>query len=149
MNFDPDAGSARTALFLKQLGIRATRRAYSYLLFALTQMQQGSPFRDTIWELTAIYFHTTRKNVMACVRRELSQAFQKAPDAFKGLTENDDLTSPPRADAFLRLACLAVSPIAEAQTEPQEQDGQRLEAAPGRSAPAPYSGTVTHRAGKG
>ena len=69
-----------TKSYLENVGIRPTTKAYQYLLFALVQLQQNTPFKNTIWELTAIHFGQTHKNVLACVRREIVHACAKNPN---------------------------------------------------------------------
>lgn len=71
MKQQSDHAAEQAALYLQQMGLRSSTKGYQYLNFALTQLLQGTPFQNTIWELTAIHFGQTRKNVMACVRREL------------------------------------------------------------------------------
>ena len=64
------------------MGIRPSSKAYQYLLFALTQLQCGTPFQNSIWELTAIHFGQKRENVLACVRREIAQCFPYGTGSF-------------------------------------------------------------------
>lgn len=91
-------------LYLQNIGIRPSAKAYQYLTFALTQLQQGTPFRESIWELTAIHFDQPCKNVLACVRRELSRSFAEDPARFASCIREDALKSPPSTSEFLRLS---------------------------------------------
>ena len=77
-----EVAADRAASYLREMGIRPSSKAYQYLLFALTQLQCGTPFQNSIWELTAIHFGQKRENVLACVRREIAHAFRMAPDRF-------------------------------------------------------------------
>lgn len=90
--------------YLRNIGIRPSAKAYQYLTFALTQLQQGTPFRESIWELTAIHFDQPCKNVLACVRRELSRSFAEDPARFASCIREDALKSPPSTSEFLRLS---------------------------------------------
>ena len=67
-----EVAADRAASYLREMGIRPSSKAYQYLLFALTQLQCGTPFQNSIWELTAIHFGQKRENVLACVRREIA-----------------------------------------------------------------------------
>ena len=78
-----EVAADRAASYLREMGIRPSSKAYQYLLFALTQLQCGTPFQNSIWELTAIHFGQKRENVLACVRREIAHAFRMAPDRWK------------------------------------------------------------------
>lgn len=69
-----EVAADRAASYLREMGIRPSSKAYQYLLFALTQLQCGTPFQNSIWELTAIHFGQKRENVLACVRREIAHA---------------------------------------------------------------------------
>lgn len=71
-----EVAADRAASYLREMGIRPSSKAYQYLLFALTQLQCGTPFQNSIWELTAIHFGQKRENVLACVRREIAHAFR-------------------------------------------------------------------------
>ena len=92
----------RTRSYLENIGVRPTTKAYQYLLFALVQLQRDTPFKNTIWELTAIHFGQTRKNVLACVNREIFRAFNAKPTQFSG--QNDDIifTTCPHNNEFLQ-----------------------------------------------
>lgn len=76
------------------MGIRPSSKAYQYLLFALTQLQCGTPFQNSIWELTAIHFGQKRENVLACVRREIAHAFRMAPRDMQADGYNVNALSP-------------------------------------------------------
>lgn len=91
-------------LYLQNVGIRPSAKAYHYLTFALAQLLQGTPFRESIWELTAIHFDQPRKNVLACVRRELSRSFAEDPARFESCIREDAIKSPPSTSKFLRLS---------------------------------------------
>ena len=104
MKQQSDHAAEQAALYLQQMGLRSSTKGYQYLNFALTQLLQGTPFQNTIWELTSIYFGQTRKNVMACVRREVLHAFQQTPFYFMGLNALADIESPPTNDELLKLA---------------------------------------------
>lgn len=95
--------------YLRSVGIRSSTKAYQYLRFALLQMQLGTPFEHSIWELTSIYFCQGRRNVLSCVRRELSNAFRHDPEAFSKRTGGELLEPPPSADEFLHLATWQIS----------------------------------------
>ena len=57
-----EVAADRAASYLREMGIRPSSKAYQYLLFALTQLQCGTPFQNSIWELTAIHFGQKREN---------------------------------------------------------------------------------------
>lgn len=100
--------SEQAALYLQHVGIRPFTKAYQYLLFALTQLQQNTPFQNTLWELTAIYFGQTQENVLACVRREISRAFRMVPAHFSdesGIVP----VRPPKSTEFLRLGLYMIN----------------------------------------
>ena len=101
-------GSEQAALYLQHVGIRPSTKAYQYLLFALTQQQQNAPFQNTIWELTAIYFGQTQKNVLACVRREISHAFRMAPARFSDKSGIVPVR-PPKSTEFLRIGLYTIN----------------------------------------
>lgn len=84
---------------------------YQYLLFALTQLQCGTPFQNSIWELTAIHFGQKRENVLACVRREIAHAFRMAPDRFSNERVGDVPARPPQSMAFLRLGLYMINRV--------------------------------------
>lgn len=56
-----EVAADRAASYLREMGIRPSSKAYQYLLFALTQLQCGTPFQNSIWELTAIHFGQKRE----------------------------------------------------------------------------------------
>lgn len=95
--------------YLRNVGIRPSAKAYQYLTFALTQLLQGTPFRESIWELTAIHFDQSRKNVLACVRRELLHSFAENPARFTSGIGACTLKKPPSTSEFLRLSFGMVS----------------------------------------
>ena len=101
-----EVAADRAASYLREMGIRPSSKAYQYLLFALTQLQCGTPFQNSIWELTAIYFNQKRENVLACVRREISHAFHAAPARFSDERIDDVPARPPQSMDFLRLGVL-------------------------------------------
>jgi len=101
-----ESASEQVALYLQSLGIRPSTKAYQYLLFALTQLQQGTPFQNTIWDLTSIHFSQKRKNVLSCVRRELSRAYKQEPKRF---FYEGDFIYPAKTDEFLRLGMVAMN----------------------------------------
>ena len=76
MKQQSDHAAEQAALYLQQMGLRPSTKGYLYLNFALTQLLQGTPFQNTVWELTAIHFDQKRENVMSCVRREIAHAFE-------------------------------------------------------------------------
>lgn len=100
MEHDCKSVSKQAAFCLQNLGIRPFTKGYLYLLFALTQLQQNTPFKNTIWELTAIYFGQKQKNILACVRREIGHAYGQEP----GFSLYCRFTNPPKSDEFLRFA---------------------------------------------
>ncbi len=104
-----EAAADRAASYLIDFGIRASSKAYQYLLFALTQLQCGTPFQNSIWELTAIHFGQKRENVLACVRREINRAFRMAPDHFMDETIGIIPDQPPKAMEFLRLGLYEIN----------------------------------------
>lgn len=91
-------------LYLQNIGIRPSVKAYQYLTFALAQLQQGTPFRESIWELTAIHFNQSRKNALACVRREITRSFTKDPARFASCIGETPPKSPPSTSEFLQLS---------------------------------------------
>lgn len=97
--------STQAARYLQGLGVRPSTKGYQYLLFALTQLQQNTPFKNTIWDLTAIYFGQKRKNVLACVRRELSHAYEQAPTLF---FYDGDFIRHSKPEEFLRFAMVSM-----------------------------------------
>ncbi len=98
-----EAAADRVASYLLEMGIRTSSKAYQYLLFALTQLQCGTPFQNSIWELTAIHFGQKRENVLACVRREINRAFHMAPDRFIDKGAGIIPGQSPKAMEFLQL----------------------------------------------
>lgn len=94
----------RIGLYLRNIGIKPSVKAYQYLTFALVQLQQGTPFRESIWDLTAIHFNQSRKNVLACVRREITRSFAEDPARFASCIGEDPLKSPPSTSEFLQLS---------------------------------------------
>lgn len=100
------SASQQVAHYLQSLGVRPSTKAYQYLHFALTQLQQNTPFQNTIWELTAICFEQRRKNVLACIRRELSYAYAQEPKRF---FYDGDYIWPSNPATFLRLAVAAMN----------------------------------------
>lgn len=82
MSQQADHAAEQAALYLQQMGLRPSTKGYQYLNFALVQLLQGTPFQNTIWELTAIHFSQTQKNVMACVRRELHYTLKEKSSWF-------------------------------------------------------------------
>lgn len=100
----------RIGLYLRNIGIKPSVKAYQYLTFALVQLQQGTPFRESIWELTAIYFNQSRKNVLACVRREITRSFAEDPARFASCIGEDPLKSPPSTSEFLQLSLRIIGP---------------------------------------
>ena len=44
-----EVAADRAASYLREMGIRPSSKAYQYLLFALTQLQCGTPFQNSIW----------------------------------------------------------------------------------------------------
>lgn len=108
MNQYSDTMTGQAASYLQHMGIRPASKAYQYLLFALTQLQCGTPFQNSIWELTAIYFGEKRENVLTCVRREISCAFRQEPARFSD--ENGVIpVRPPRNIEFLRLGLYMIN----------------------------------------
>lgn len=97
-------------LYLRNIGIRPSVKAYQYLTFALAQLQQGTPFRESIWELTAIHFNQLRKNVLACVRREITRSFAEDPARFAYYFGEEPLKNPPSASRFLQLSLRIIGP---------------------------------------
>ncbi len=97
-------------LYLRNIGIRPSVKAYQYLTFALVQLQQGTPFRESIWELTAIHFNQSRKNVLACVRREITRSFAEDPARFAYYFGEEPLKNPPSASRFLQLSLRIIGP---------------------------------------
>lgn len=98
--------SERAAHYLQNLRIRPSTKGYQYLLFALTQLQNHTPFKNTIWDLTAIYFNQKRENVLACVRRELIHAYEQAlSDFYYG----GDAIPPSNPEEFLRVALASMA----------------------------------------
>lgn len=95
--------------YLRSVGVRPSTKAYQYLRFAMLQMQLGTPFENSIWGLTAIYFAQRKKNVLSCIRRELASAFRRDPGAFSKWTCGELLEAPPSTDAFLHLAAWRIS----------------------------------------
>ena len=93
-------------MYLREIGIRPTTKAYQYLLFALVQLQQDTPFKNSIWELTAIYFGQTRRNVLACVRREIRHAFAGKPYRSISYRGMGIMNFPSDLLGFLRLSCM-------------------------------------------
>ena len=104
-----ETAADRAASYLKAMGIRASSKAYQYLLFALTQLQCGTPFQNSLWELTAIHFGQKRENVLACVRREIAHAFRMAPDSFMDETIGIIPDQPPKVMEFLRLGLYEIN----------------------------------------
>ena len=68
-----EVAADRAASYLREMGIRPSSKAYQYLLFALTQLQCGTPFQNSIWELTAIHFGQKRENVLSVWHRIVSR----------------------------------------------------------------------------
>ena len=97
-------------LYLRNIGIRSSVKADQYLTFALAQLQQGTPFRESIWELTAIHFNQSRKNVLACVRREIIRSFAEDPARFASCIGEDPLKRPPSTSEFLQLSLRIIGP---------------------------------------
>ena len=106
-----EVAADRAASYLREMGIRPSSKAYQYLLFALTQLQCGTPFQNSIWELTAIHFGQKRENVLACVRREIAHAFRRAPDRFSNERVGDVPARPPQSMAFLRLGLYMINRV--------------------------------------
>ena len=100
-----EVAADRAASYLREMGIRPSSKAYQYLLFALTQLQCGTP------ELTAIHFGQKRENVLACVRREIAHAFRMAPDRFSNERVGDVPARPPQSMAFLRLGLYMINRV--------------------------------------
>ena len=101
-----EVAADRAASYLREMGIRPSSKAYQYLLFALTQLQCGTPFQNSIWELTAIHFGQKRENVLACVRREIAHAFR-----FSNERVGDVPARPPQSMAFLRLGLYMINRV--------------------------------------
>lgn len=97
-------------LYLRNIGIRPSVKAYQYLTFALAQLQQRTPFRESIWELTAIHFNQSRKNVLACVRREITRSFAEDPARFAYYFGEEPLKNPPSTSEFLQLSLRIIGP---------------------------------------
>lgn len=96
--------SPKAALCLRQLGIRTSSKGYRYLHFALTHLEQNTPFQNSIWDLTAIYFNEKRENVLSCIRREISRAFTEDSGRFSYEEEDGEApVCPPGTEAVLRL----------------------------------------------
>lgn len=106
MEYDLERASKRAACYLQNLGVRPSTKGYQYLLFALTQLLENTPFRNTIWALTAIYFGQKRKNVLACVRRELFRAYEQESSGFY---YEGDFICPSDPDEFLRFALASMN----------------------------------------
>jgi len=104
-----EVAADRAASYLREMGIRPSSKAYQYLLFALTQLQCGTPFQNSIWELTAIHFDQKRENVLACVRREISHAFHASPARFSDGCIGDVPARPPQSMDFLRLGLYEIN----------------------------------------
>lgn len=104
-----EVAADRAASYLREMGIRPSSKAYQYLLFALTQLQCGTPFQNSIWELTAIHFGQKRENVLACVRREINRAFRMAPGRFIDETTDIIPDQPPKGMEFLRLGLYEIN----------------------------------------
>jgi hypothetical protein len=96
--------SDQVGLFLQYMGIRPCRAAYIYLHFMLSLLRLGTPFRNSIWELTAIHFGRRRESVLACIRRELHRAYAAAPERFYNGDGAVIPLCPPRCQDFLRFA---------------------------------------------
>ena len=109
MNQQADHAAEQATLYLQQMGLRPSTKGYQYLNFALVQLLQGTPFQNTIWELTAIHFGQTRKNVMACVRREIAHAFGMGPPASIDRNRFEELLFSPKVDEFLHLSLMTIS----------------------------------------
>ena len=99
-----EVAADRAASYLREMGIRPSSKAYQYLLF-------GTPFQNSIWELTAIHFGQKRENVLACVRREIAHAFRMAPDRFSNERVGDVPARPPQSMAFLRLGLYMINRV--------------------------------------
>ena len=94
---------------MKQRSEVAADRAASYL--REMGLQCGTPFQNSIWELTAIHFGQKRENVLACVRREIAHAFRMAPDRFSNERVGDVPARPPQSMAFLRLGLYMINRV--------------------------------------
>ena len=92
-----EVAADRAASYLREMGIRPSSKAYQYLLFALTQLQCGTPFQNSIWELTAIHFGQKRENVLA--------------DRFSNERVGDVPARPPQSMAFLRLGLYMINRV--------------------------------------
>ena len=97
-------GSPEVAAYLSHMGLRPASDGFRFLLFVINQLRRGTPFPNTYWGVTALYFGVEEKYLMRAIQNEIDAAYLSEPGRFRAFTNPNLVGRAPDVDTFLNQA---------------------------------------------
>ena len=96
--------SPAVAAYLNHMGLRSESEGFRYLLFVINQLRRGTPFPNTYWGVTALYFGVEEKYLIRTIQNEIDAAYLSEPGRFRAFTKCSLVSRAPDVDTFLNQA---------------------------------------------
>ena len=93
--------SPEAAAYLNRMGLRPNSDGFRYLIFVINQLRRGTPFPNTYWGVTALYFGINKDDLMRAIQDEIDAAYLSEPGRFRAFKNPNLVGRAPDVDTFL------------------------------------------------